>query len=302
MIVITLTATPASLRGDLTKWLMEVSTGVYVGNISARVRDELWERVCFYCKEGQATMVFSAKNEQRLNFRVHNTSWILTDFDGLKLMKRPKALKDTEVPPFKEGYSNAAQRHQARNMAAKKQLSSTANKFPCDFIVLDLETTGVSNLVDKIIEIGAIKVANWEVVSEFSTLISVNSKIPANIIELTGIDDSMVIESGIPLKEALQGLIEFIGDYTIIAHNASFDFNFLQKSLQENELPTFKNKYIDTLTIAKHYIRNAVNYQLQTLLDMLSLDIKVTHRSLNDCRAVNRLYNQLIKNFVFQDE
>ena len=89
MIVVTLTDCPPALRGDLTKWLQEVNTGVYVGQVSARVRGEIWERVRENAKSGRATMVFSANNEQRMDFRVHNTNWEPIDFDGVKLMLRP---------------------------------------------------------------------------------------------------------------------------------------------------------------------------------------------------------------------
>ena len=89
MIVVTLSDCPARLRGDLTKWLIEINTGVYVGQVSARVRDELWDRICEHVKDGRATMVFSARNEQGLQFRVHNTTWEPVDFDGITLMRRP---------------------------------------------------------------------------------------------------------------------------------------------------------------------------------------------------------------------
>ena len=84
-----MTDCPPRLRGDLSKWLQEVNTGVYVGNVSARVRDALWERVCENLKNGRATMVFSANNEQRMDFRVHNTSWKPVDYEGIQLIRRP---------------------------------------------------------------------------------------------------------------------------------------------------------------------------------------------------------------------
>ncbi|WP_235803271.1 type I-E CRISPR-associated endoribonuclease Cas2e, partial [Levilactobacillus namurensis] len=59
MIVITLTKVPPALRGDLTKWYQEVQTGVYVGNVSARIRDLLWDRVQKTIGQGEATMVYS---------------------------------------------------------------------------------------------------------------------------------------------------------------------------------------------------------------------------------------------------
>lgn len=91
MIVITLTDCPPKVRGDLSKWLLEISTGVYVGNLSARVRDELWERVCEHVKEGRTTMVYSSNGEQKLDFAIHNTSWLPVDYDGIKLVRKPSS-------------------------------------------------------------------------------------------------------------------------------------------------------------------------------------------------------------------
>lgn len=84
MVVVVLEKCPLSLRGDLSKWLQEISPGVYAGHVSARVRDKLWERVCEEAKSGRATMVFSARNEQHMDFRVHNTLWEPIDFDGFE--------------------------------------------------------------------------------------------------------------------------------------------------------------------------------------------------------------------------
>lgn len=70
-----MTNCPPKLRGDLSKWLCEINTGVYVGNVSSRVRDALWERVCQNLKNGQATMVLTTAGEQRMDFRTHNTTW-----------------------------------------------------------------------------------------------------------------------------------------------------------------------------------------------------------------------------------
>ena len=70
-----MTNCPPRLRGDLSKWLCEINTGVYVGNVSSRVRDAVWDRVCQNLKNGQATLVYTAAGEQRMEFRTHNTSW-----------------------------------------------------------------------------------------------------------------------------------------------------------------------------------------------------------------------------------
>ena len=84
-----MTDCPPRLRGDLSKWLQEINTGVYVGNVNSRVRDAIWERVCENLNHGRATMVFSANNEQRMDFRVYNTSWKPVDYAGIQLIRRP---------------------------------------------------------------------------------------------------------------------------------------------------------------------------------------------------------------------
>lgn len=89
MIVVVLTAVPPRLRGVLTRWLLEIAPGVFVGHASARVRDLVWSRIVEDVGRGRALMVHSQRSEQRLNFRVHGHDWVPTDFDGLQLIMRP---------------------------------------------------------------------------------------------------------------------------------------------------------------------------------------------------------------------
>lgn len=111
MMTLVLTACPPGLRGDLTKWLMEVSPGVFVGRPSARIREHLWLRTVDTCQDGKALLVYSADNEQGLEYRVHNHDWIPVDRDGLTLMLRPA---DPEPPVRRTGWSNARAMRRAR--------------------------------------------------------------------------------------------------------------------------------------------------------------------------------------------
>lgn len=104
MMTLVLTACPPGLRGDLTKWLMEISPGVFVGRPSARVRDHLWLRTIDHCKDGKAILVHSSGNEQGLEYRVHNHDWVPVDSDGVTLMlRRP----DSESSRRRTGWSTA---------------------------------------------------------------------------------------------------------------------------------------------------------------------------------------------------
>lgn len=116
MTVIVLTVCPEKLRGYLTRWLLEVSAGVYVGRVSSRVREELWERVVEHSGRGRALMVTSARNEQGLEVVSHGHHWSAEDFDGLTLMRRP--LEDDRVAEQSgsatSGWSKASGRRRSR--------------------------------------------------------------------------------------------------------------------------------------------------------------------------------------------
>ncbi|MDK8319713.1 type I-E CRISPR-associated endoribonuclease Cas2e [Actinobaculum massiliense] len=114
--VLVLTAAPASLRGDLTKWLLEISAGVFVGNPSARIRELIWARTKELCQNGKAIMVHSAAGEQHLHFDVYHHEWEPTDFDGLVLMKRPCSSEQSRTVSRRgRGWSAARRMYDARS-------------------------------------------------------------------------------------------------------------------------------------------------------------------------------------------
>ena len=91
MVVLVLTDCPVGLRGYVTRWLLEISPGVFTGHINTRIRELLWEKTIELVKDGRAIMVYSARNEQHLQFKVHRHDWAPTDFDGVQLMMRPNS-------------------------------------------------------------------------------------------------------------------------------------------------------------------------------------------------------------------
>lgn len=106
MTVLILTAVPPGLRGHLTRWLLEISPGVFVGHISTRVRDLLWQRTLDHAGQGKAIMAYTTRNEQRFTFKVSGNDWRPVDFDGVTLIRRhneprvTKALRDQRKPQF----------------------------------------------------------------------------------------------------------------------------------------------------------------------------------------------------------
>ncbi|WP_162621938.1 type I-E CRISPR-associated endoribonuclease Cas2e [Microbacterium suaedae] len=122
MVVLVLSACPPGLRGYLTRWLLEISAGVFVGKVSRKVRNLMWERTVEMVKTGRAIMVVQARNEQGMDFRVHGHHWEPIDVDGLTLMLRPadtrggkraRADGSSSSPPA-TGWSKAARRRRQR--------------------------------------------------------------------------------------------------------------------------------------------------------------------------------------------
>lgn len=188
MVVITMTNCPEGLRGDLTKWLLEISAGVFVGRLSARVRDRVWERVRSHVQAGRATMVFSASNEQGLDFRVAHSAWRPVDFDGLQLILRPREGGATP-PAMRLGYSKASRYRMARKMTGRASRGSERRRESrlASYVVLDVETTGLSPERDRLLELSALRIRDGEVAGVYSSLIRSTGSIPEKIAKMTGI-------------------------------------------------------------------------------------------------------------------
>ncbi|MGW9046970.1 type I-E CRISPR-associated endoribonuclease Cas2e [Streptomyces lydicus] len=114
MTVIILTNCPAGLRGFLTRWLLEISPGVFLGAPSARVRQALWTEVRQYAGQGRALIAYQTDSEQGYAFETHDHAWHPTDHEGLTLIHRPnpkasrKDKKPSEGP--RTGWSKASKR------------------------------------------------------------------------------------------------------------------------------------------------------------------------------------------------
>lgn len=291
MTIIVLTNCPAKLRGDMTKWFAEINTGVFVGIVSARVRDEIWNRIVENIKIGQATMVFPAEGEQHMDFRVHNTSWEIVDLDGVKLMRRPspETAEKQARPDLKDGFSNASRQRLIANVRRSAERAAAADAFS----VLDLETTGLDQRKDRIIEAAALFVSDGKILGTFSALVSDAGPIPEKIIALTGITDEMAARDGKPLSDMLADLIRFLGDAPIVCHNAAFDINFLQTSLRKCGFPIMKNKIIDTLPLARKKLDLPDGYKLAQIAAYYGIDFHGIHRAQADCRLTYEVFLRL---------
>jgi CRISPR-associated protein Cas2 len=292
MLVVTLSDCPAALRGDLTKWLQEVTTNVYAGQVGTRIREELWNHIKDNIKSGRATMVYSANNEQHMDFRIHNSNWEPIDFDGLKLMLRPSPARVEEASTLKAGFSNAAKRHMAKHMAEIKRSST---QLPESYAIIDVETTGLSSVENEIIEIGAVKVLNSQIDTEFHALVKAGIPIPPAIEKLTGLTDDILVHEGRELSQVIKEFLVFVGDLPVVSHNVEFDLDFLRSACERLSFPLFSNRCIDTLALSRRLISDVKNFKLTTLLEYFGIKPDGTHRASNDCLSTKELYDKLIE-------
>ena len=96
MVVLVLERVPATLRGELSRWMLEARAGVFIGDVTAMVRDKLWEKACGAAKGGSVLLIHSADTEQGFAIRSHGApDRTLVDYEGLLLFRRPRRDKET---------------------------------------------------------------------------------------------------------------------------------------------------------------------------------------------------------------
>lgn len=168
-----------------------------------------------------------------------------------------------------------------------------------DYIVLDIETTGISPDFAAITEIGAAKIIDGEVTDSYRQLINPGVSIPENIVELTGIDDELVKDKPY-IKDVMGGFIEFCGDLPILGHNVMFDFSFLKTNAQRLGM-SFEKSGLDTLVLARHFFERQSSYGLANLLKVCKIDRENAHRAYDDAYATHELYEVIWHKFYNND-
>src|SRR5512142_2674758 len=154
-------------------------------------------------------------------------------------------------------------------------------------VAIDIETTGLNDERDAIIEIGAVKFKGRRVEDEWSSLINPNRHIPEFISGLTGISDAEV-RNAPRFREIAEELENFVGEAPVVGHNVRFDLSFLQKAglFQYNEV-------IDTYELASVLMPSASRYNLGALGQQLGIPLPATHRALDDARVTQAAYVRL---------
>ncbi|MBO5488897.1 MAG: PolC-type DNA polymerase III, partial [Eubacterium sp.] len=160
------------------------------------------------------------------------------------------------------------------------------------FVVFDLETTGFSPTHNKIIEIGAVKIENGEIVDRFSTFVDPKVPIPMRITEVTSITDDMV--AGQPVIETvLPEFLEFCKGCVLVAHNSEFDYSFIQKKSEEQGLDA-EFTVVDTLGIARVLFPHLAKYTLDNVAKVMKISLHNHHRAVEDAEATAEIFEKMI--------
>lgn len=301
--VITLRNVPYSLRGDLTRWMQEIATGVYVGNYNSKVREYLWKRISETVKEGEATISYSCRNEVGYSFATCNTERQIVDYDGIPLVLLPwkEFSEKTEAKEKSGNYDvNANKQTSSQTLSSETEKSnnsvsanSSTSDRQNDLVFLDIETTGLNINEDLIIEIGAKRISDSESKEEvFQRLIRIDRQIPDVVRNLTKITDEM-LSNGAELETVLRDFQKFIQNTVLVGYNISFDIKFLNKAFEKFSLGTIRNKTKDLMYEAKRRNVYQQNYKFETTLKKYGIDRQVFHRALQDANLLQLLYYKM---------
>lgn len=174
------------------------------------------------------------------------------------------------------------------------QKGTLINKYTPDYVIFDLETTGISPNYDEVIEISALKVKGGEVVNEFNTLVNPGRKIPFGATKVNGITNAMVAEAP-AFSHVLAEFLDFAEGLVLVGHNiARFDMKFIWRDAEQyfGEIP--QNNYVDTLQVARKHLPKMDHHRLVDLAEYYGISSEGAHRALNDCYMNQKVYECMV--------
>jgi len=169
------------------------------------------------------------------------------------------------------------------------------------FVVTDVETTGTSAEDHRILELGAVKVRDGDVVDRFQQLVNPEQSVPARITKLTGITTGMVFEAP-TIEEVLPEYLDFLDDGILAAHNLSFDQSFLHAGLKRAGREALPNDTLCTLRLARRLLPGLDSKGLSRLVQFYDIDVDGRHRALGDAEATSIILRRFLSQLAFEHE
>lgn len=162
-----------------------------------------------------------------------------------------------------------------------------------EYVSVDVETTGLAPKQDKIIEIGAVRVRDGQIVGSFTSFVNPGRILPAHITELTGILQEQVDEAETDGKSFCLPFWKFAGDLPLVGHRILFDYGFLKRAAVNMRLD-FERSGVDTLKLSRQFLSELPSRRLPALCEHFEIPIQA-HRALEDARATHILYEKLLE-------
>ncbi|MBP2001079.1 DNA polymerase-3 subunit alpha (Gram-positive type) [Paenibacillus shirakamiensis] len=163
-----------------------------------------------------------------------------------------------------------------------------------EYIVFDIETTGLSVTQNKIIEIAAVRMVEGKEVDRYASFVNPHERIPYNIQQLTNINDEMVQDAP-EVDVVLKAFLDFAKDGILVAHNARFDVGFVNEKLRELKVEPITNPVLDTLELARLLYPSMKNHRLNTLASKYKVSLENHHRAIDDTLALGEILTGLLE-------
>lgn len=162
-----------------------------------------------------------------------------------------------------------------------------------EYVVFDVETTGLSSKYDKIIELAGVKVKDGEIIDRFERFSNPNEPLTETIKEITGITDDMLVDAP-PISEVITDFKEWVGDAIFVAHNASFDMGFIEAAYGREGLGSYTNGVIDTLELSRAINKDFKKHGLNILAKKYNVELTQHHRAIYDAEATAYIFIKML--------
>lgn len=255
------------------------------------------KRVEFHLHSAMSTMdaVTSVEHYIKLAAKWGHKAIAITDHSGVQCY--PEANKAAKKAGIKVIYgleANVVDDAVPIVMNPREQ-----NLKEAEYVIFDIETTGLSVSNNKIIELAGVKMQSGQEIGRFATFINPHERIPYNIQQLTNITDEMVRDAP-ELADKLPEFVDFVGDAILVAHNARFDMGFIQANLKRLGRQELPNPVLDTLELARLLFPNLKNHRLNTLSDKFKVSLDNHHRAIDDSIALGHVLFHLLNEAEIQ--
>lgn len=264
--VITVKNVPKSLRGDLTKWMQEIATGVYVGNFNTKVREQLWNRVLDSIDGGEATISYSYRNEIGYSFNTVNAQRKVVELDGIPLVLLANS-GDSKLD-LKHGHSDAAKRRKSKKFsgnAGNKGGEIAGESKKDNYIILHILLEPDSQ---KISEISCFKKTE---LGEERFYVRLSYAYDEYVIdEIICRNDS--VDKTVEFSVAIKEMIEFMRGFSIVSYGLNEEFEILHKELKRYGYDIYQSKLYDLKNLVKKDNIFIKSYDLEVVLKEYDVD------------------------------